>query len=187
MKERRLKDDYAVEISMDERGRDRRKAFYKGDYYRLNMDAAGRRAFFRTCAIQYALYLIFYLLYMLLSTPSTYCIYVLPFASAGIVPLAYWTLGMVGMLRSSERMTSVKKEKGVGRVMRSAMGCMVLLLMASVGDVIFLFRTAQRAQEVPGLALLLCMAVTALAGFRQAKEAYNGICVDQTRGEENGK
>ena len=187
MKERKLKDDFAVEVSMDERGRDRRKAFYRGDYYSLPFKAEERKAFFRRSIVMYAVYVLLYLIYMLLSTPSTYCIYVLPFASAGILPLAYWTLGMVGMLRAPHRMTSVQKEKGVGRVMRSSLGCMVLTMMAAVGDLIFLMRTADKTAEMPGLALLLCMAATALAALRHARAAYHELFVEQGRTEAKNK
>ena len=59
--------------------------------------------------------------------------------------------------------------------MRSALGCMVLLGMAALGDVVFLVVGGQALQELPGFALLVCCAVIGAGCFFRVKAAYNGM------------
>lgn len=177
MKERKYKEEYGIEMHIDDNGREKRVAVYKGDYYSLSLKPEERRALYRGSLIRLGIYLIFYLLYLLASSPSSYCIYVLPFASAALAPFAYWIMGMIAMMRAPEKMTSVHKEKGIGRVMRSSMGCMLLLLIACAGDLIFMLRSGEVMKEVPGFVLLACAAVTALAAMRQIKSVYQTIRV----------
>ena len=54
-----------------------------------------------------------------------------------------------------KRMTRVQKETGVGRVLRSAAGCAVLILAALAGVLVFLFSGGDAAREWPGALMLL--------------------------------
>lgn len=171
MKERKYKEDYRIEVTMDERGRDRRRAVYQGDDFYLP-ENAGR---LWTHAGMFAVYTALYLTYLLLNSPGSHCIYVLPIAACAVIPTAYWAMGLFAMLRAPKKMTSTQKEKGIGRVMRSAMGCMVLLLTACVGDVIFMIRSGNMALEIPAFVLILCAGITALGAFRHVKGVYNAI------------
>ena len=173
MKERKYKEDYRIEVTMDERGRDRRRAVYQGDDFYLPENT--RRGW--TYAGMLAVYAALYLAYMMLNSPGSHCIYVLPIAACAVIPSAYWTMGLISMLRAPQKMTSTQKEKGIGRVMRSAMGCMILLLTTCVGDVIFMARMGNWSAELPAFALLACAGMTALGAFRYVKGVYNAIRV----------
>ena len=173
MKERKYKEDYRIEVTLDERGRDRRRAVYQGDDFYLP-ENAGR---LWTHAGMFAVYAALYLAYLLLNSPGSYCIYVMPIAACAVIPSAYWSMGLISMLRAPQKMTSTQKEKGIGRVMRSAMGCMVLLLTACVGDVIFMARNGNCFAELPAFALLVCAGMAALGVFRYVKGLYNAIRV----------
>lgn len=175
MKERKFKNDYQIEVTMDEKGRDKRRAVYRGKWYQLDLSRAEKKqlGFFSIGAL--LLFAICYILYMKLSTPSSRCMYVLPVAAAGLMPAAYWIMGLYSMLRAPERMTSVQKEKGIGRVMRSAMGCMLMTGAAAAGDVIFLLSGNALRTEWPGLALLCCCALAGAGCFLRVKAIYNKI------------
>lgn len=175
MKERRLKEDYVLEEYIDERGREKRRSVYRGKWYRLAADAQGKKKLRLYSALGCACFAALYFLYMKLSTPSAWCMYVLPIAAAALIPLLYWAMGFVSMLRAPQVMTRVQRETGVGRVMRSAMGCMILLGTAAVGDVIFMICRANWAAEAPGFALLVCAAAVALSAFRYAKQHYDAV------------
>ena len=84
-------------------------------------------------------------------------------------------MGLFTLLRCPSPMIRTQREKGVGRVMRSALGCMVLLGMAALGDVVFLVVGGQALQELPGFALLVCCAVIGAGCFFRVKAAYNGM------------
>lgn len=187
MKERKYKGQYKLHTEMDEKGREKRVAVYQGDYYALDLTVEAKRAFFKRSLIVLAVFAVLYMAYLCLASPSSYCIYVLPFASAAMAPLVYCIMGMVSMLRAPQKMTSVQKEKGIGRVMRSFLGCMVLLFLASLGDLILMIRSQNANEEMIGFALLVCAAVTAVAGFRQTKEVYNHIrVISGGEGKKNG-
>ena len=175
MKERKYKEDYQIEVTMTDRGRDKRVAVYRGKWYSLNVTAKEKNLLRIFAVGAFVLFIIFYLLYMKLSTPSSRCMYVLPVAAAGLLPAAYWAMGLFTMLRAPERMTSVQKESGIGRVMRSGMGCMALTGIAAVGDVIFLFTGSALGEEWPGLMLLCCCALAGAGCFLRVKAAYDQI------------
>lgn len=173
MKERKYKEEYRIEVTMDQRGRDRRKAVYQGDDFYLP-ERAGKKWVYAGMLTAYAF---LYLFYMMLNSPGSHCIYVLPIAACAVIPSAYWAMGLFSMMRAPEKMTSTQKEKGIGRVMRSAMGCMILLLTACVGDVVFMIRSGKWTAELPAFSLLACAGITALGAFRHVKGIYDAIRV----------
>lgn len=177
MKERKYKEDYALEQYIDERGKEKRRAVYRGKWYRLRADAAEKKKLQLVSVLTCVAFAAVYLFYMKLSTPSAWCMYVLPVCAAGLIPLLYWAMGLFAMLRAPEKMTSIDKENGIGRVMRSAMGCMILMGTACVGDIIFMARSGNFTAEWPGFMLILCACIIALAGFRYVKDFYNHIQV----------
>ena len=177
LKERKLKEDYTLESYIDDRGREKRRAVYRGSWYTMGLDAHKKQKLTVTSIVLCALFAVLYIIYMKLSTPSAWCMYVLPIAAAGLIPLVYWGMGLFSMLRTPETMTRVQRETGIGRVMRSAMGCMILLFIAMVGDVIFMARNGNFAAEFPGFALLICAAMTAMYAFRFTKQHYDAIRV----------
>ncbi|MGN0971543.1 MAG: hypothetical protein ACI4OY_06275 [Aristaeellaceae bacterium] len=176
MKERKYKEDYRLETRITDRGREKRVAVYQGEWYAPGSDGDWRQA--RIFALGgFIAFLVCYAVYMRLSTPSAWCMYVLPVAAAGLIPALYWGTGLFALLRCPVPMIRTRREKGIGRVMRSSLGCMVLLGMATLGDVVFLITGGQALQELPGFALLACCAVIAAGCFFRVKAAYNGMKV----------
>lgn len=175
MKERKYKEEYVLESYVDERGREKRRAVYRGSYYHIAAQGEARKKLNLYAVGSCVLFVLFYLIYMKLSTPSAWCMYVLPVAAAALIPLYYWCMGLFSMLRAPEKMTRTQRENGIGRVMRSAMGCMILMFIALVGDVVFLARGASFSAEWPGFAVLLCAAMTATGAFRYVKGHYNAV------------
>lgn len=174
MKERRYKEDYGLETYFDEKGREKRRAVYKGEWFAP--DDRDVRFKYRA-PIPFALCAAAYLIYMKLNTPSGRCMYVLPLAACALIPLVYWAMGIVALWRNPDTLTRLQKETGPGRVLRSAVGCGVLLSMAVIGDLIFLFTSpaARQNGELPGLALLAIAAACALGGFIRARDMFNRI------------
>ncbi len=175
MKERKYKEDYGFATTMDHRGKEKREAVYRGNWYSYRgEEAAGRKAF--TSSLVHLLVCIgFYLLYMHLNTPSSRCMYVMPVAACALAPLAYWCMGLFSMRRNLKKMTRLEKENGVGRVLRSCVGCGVLVGLASIGDLLFvLFSLKGRWQEeIFGFAALLCFAMCAMGSFLRIRDTYH--------------
>ncbi|MGN0762317.1 MAG: hypothetical protein ACI4MK_02970 [Aristaeellaceae bacterium] len=174
MKERKYKEDYRLETRITDRGREKRVAVYQGEWYAPAGDEDWRQARGFSLGGLIA-FVLCYAAYMRLSTPSAWCMYVLPVAAAGLIPALYWGMGLFTLLRCPSPMIRTQREKGVGRVMRSALGCMVLLGMAALGDAVFLAVGGQATAELPGFALLVCCAVIGAGCFFRVKAAYNGM------------
>ncbi|MGN0746363.1 MAG: hypothetical protein ACI4ML_06805 [Aristaeellaceae bacterium] len=174
MKERKYKEDYRLETRLTDRGREKRVAVYQGEWYvpGNQQDWTQARRFGLGGWVALA---VCYAAYMRLSTPSAWCMYVLPVAAAGVIPALYWVMGLFALLRCPSPMIRTQREKGIGRVMRSSLGCMVLLGMAALGDVVFLAVGGQALSELPGFALLACCAAVSAGCFFRVKAAYNGM------------
>ena len=176
MKERKYKEDYGLEMRVDERGRERREAVYRGEWFAME-DESTKRGLVVCSGTAATLFAVLYLLYLEWNTPSTRCIYVFPIAACALAPLAYWIMGVWSMAHAPEKMTRVQKEKGVGRVLRSAVSCAALILMACVGDVIYMLAGLKEnaKAEWTGFALLMCCAAAALGCFVRVRDTYRRI------------
>lgn len=175
VKERKYKEDYILESYIDEKGREKRRAVYRGDWFSLaEADRKPVRIQATACA---AVFAAAYLGYMKLTPPSANCMYVLPIAACAVIPLLYWLMGTFSMWRAPEKMTRLQKESSIGRVLRSAVGCAALVGMACLGDVFFLLNSGkgQLTQELPGLILLLAALAAALGCFLRARDVFDRI------------
>ena len=175
MKERKYKEDYGIKMFVDDRGRERRKAVYRGEWFHLPAEA--RKSLVRWAGGCAAVFAALYLLYMEVNSPSTRCMYVFPLAACALPCFVYWVMGLWTLWRAPEKMTRVQKEKGVGRVLRSAVACAVFMFMAGIGDLVFMcvnFERHARA-EWPSFGLIVCAACVAFKAFLDAREADSRI------------
>ena len=177
MKERKYKEDYGFRTYIDDRGREKREAVYQGEYFRYAAGAEEKKKSLLFAAICAGLFLIFYFIYMKLNTPSAYCMYVLPLAACALIVLVYWLMGIFSMWRAPEKMTRLQKENGIGRVLRSSVGCGVVLTIACIGDIIYMLFSLRGSftKEIPGFAMLCCAAMAAVGCFVRIRETYNRI------------
>lgn len=185
MKERKYKEDYSLRSFVTAQGKEKREPVYQGDYFRFAEGTAEKSRVFRFSFLCAALFAAFYFLYLSLNTPSSRCMYVLPVAACALAPLAYWLMGLYALYRAPEKMTRLQKENGSGRILRSATGCMMLLGIGCIGDLIFMLSAGQQqwGQELPGFALLCCCTIAAMGCFWRIRESYNRII---TLGNEKG-
>ena len=176
MKERKYKEDYKLITRIDpDTGREKRVAEYVGKYYRIPMEAAALKRFMLACIGLFALSFLTLAVYIMLNSPSSYCMYVMPIAAIALFPLLYWGMGLYSMWRAPEKMTSVQKETGVGRVLRSALGCMIFPALACIGDIVFLCLGGDFAGEWLALLMMAASAVSAGMCFVQARRVFNSI------------
>ena len=174
MKERKYKEDYGFETYFDNKGREKRRAVYKGEWFTMDKRDENLRV---RALFPFILCAAAYLVYMRLNTPSGRCMYVLPVAACALIPLVYWAIGLFTLWRIPGKMTRLQKETGPGRLLRSSVGCSVLLSIACVGDIIFMLAspTARQNGEITGFIFLAIAAASAMGGFIRARESYNRI------------
>ena len=164
MKERKLKEDWRLEQRIAENGKEERVPVYTGTYYMLS--AEKKRRLFVPVLICFLAFILSGLAFLLLGRAGTYCMYVLPVFLCGLIPAAYWAMGLAGMMTSPAKMTSVQKEKGICRAFRSALGCAVLSGMAAVGDAVLILRAAPVGEWVDTVLLAVCCAFSSAAFLR---------------------
>ena len=174
VKERKYKEDYGFETYFDDKGREKRRAVYRGEWHSLGK---GNENFRIRALIPFLLCAASYLIYMKLNTPGGRCMYVLLPAACGLIPLVYWAMGLFTLWRCPEKMTRLQCESGPGRVLRSAVGAGILLGAACIGDIIFMLASpaARESGELAGFAALAISAACALGGFIRAREVYRRI------------
>lgn len=180
MKERKLKEEYRLETRLDTRtGKPKQIPVYMGDDYHLGGET-DRRRLLSDCLVWLAALMICWFGYLMINSPSSRCIYVLPFASCASIPMLYAGIGAVNALRAPRKMTRLQQETGIARLMRSHLGCAIFLTLALVGDAVFLLLGGGRA-ELPGAALLALAAAAAWTGFARVKRICKGITVQPGR------
>ena len=163
MKARRYKEQYRIRTGIDPKsGRERRMAQYAGQYCAFpagTPDAKGRAL---RLAVPIALYWLLALAYLKTAGATGRCIYALVPYLLGLFPGVYALMGLFAMVRAPKRMTVVQRENGVGRALRSALGCGVFAALGTLGAIVCLCadRLWAGAWHEP-----LLMAASAAAGF----------------------
>ena len=165
MKEKKYMNDWETSVSLDEKtGRDRRTPVYRGTWSVQSPE--GRKTALLLSGAGCLGFWFCFVLYMLLDFPGTRVLYVfLPLALA-VFPGAYWIMGLYSLARAPLKMTRVQREKSLGRMRRCAVGAAVFCFVASVGDLILLFRRGTFDGEGPGFLLLLAADAVCLLSAR---------------------
>lgn len=187
MKERKYKDDYAIHTTFSDKGREQQNVVYQGEYFRFEGGTQEKYRSLRWSLGCAGIFFLSYLIYMKLNTPSSRCIYVMPIAAVALIVFIYWLMGLAALFRCPDQMTRLQKENSMGRILRSSIGCALLLGMACVGDIIYMLVSLkeQVSAEFPGFALLCCAAIAALSSFLRIREVYGKISVCSKKGEES--
>ena len=161
MKERKYKEDWVNETRFDEKtGREKRVPVYRGDWYHLSGDRTKRKLLLEAL-LPWIGFVALILAYYKLNFPGATVLYVFLPAAFSLFPALYWILGVAGLFRTEEKMTRLRKENGIGRILRSAAGCTVCAFAAILGDIVFLLAGSQAGKEWPGTLMLVLASVLA--------------------------
>lgn len=172
MKERRFKDQYRIVTDVDPRtGRPREVAEYAGEYYSLPQP--GRQA--GRILPWILLYWAAALAYLSTSRATGRCMYALVPFMLGLFPGCYAAMGLWALWHTPERMTVVQREKGLGRVLRSALGCCAFGAAGAVGCSVYL--SLNHLWAAGWHEPVLCALASAAAGvaFAGCRKAWNAL------------
>ena len=174
MKERKLKEDYGLQTQIDEKGREKQVPVYRGEWFILK-EKSSKSALY-SLVPGCLLFLIPLIIYLFGASPSTYCLYVLIPAIAALLPAVYLAGGLFRMYGAPSPMTKLRKETGIGRVLRSSFGCMLLTGAALAGDLIFLLLNSDaRNSEWACACLFLLSFAGILMVFVRSRKIWHGI------------
>ena len=174
LKERKYKREFRTVTRIDPKtGRERRAAEYTGDWYRFASGSpAGRAA---GLAPWMAGVWIALLIYLKTARATGRCMYALLPAIMGLFPAVYGAMGLFALSRSPERMTVVQRENGIGRVMRSGLGCGLLAGIAAAGCALYLSLNGLWAGGFCEFILNAAASACGWAGFTAARRGYDAM------------
>lgn len=173
MKERKYRDSYRIVTDVNPlTGKAREVAEYAGDYFRLPVGAARRRA---AVAAGIGVYWLLALAYLRLSPVTGRCMYALVPFMLGLLPGLYALMGLWAALRAPQRMTVVEKENGPGRLVRATLGCGVFAAAGAAGCAVFLTVSGQWAAGWMEPVLCAGASAAAWAAFAVSRQIYQGI------------
>ena len=163
MKERKYKEDWINETQVDEKGKEKTVPVYRGALFALPPGQTKQRLVLYAL-LPWAGYLLLLILYFRLNFPGSRILYIFLPAGLSLFPCVYWIMGIWELFRAPQKMTRIRKETGIGRILRSAAACMVLACAALLGETVFLLSGGDAAREWPGtLMLAACAALAACA------------------------
>ena len=176
MKQRKYKEAYRIVSHTDARtGRERRDAEYTGAHYRFPEGSpAPRRRALRLAPVL-AVYWLAALAWLKTAGITGRCVYALPPFLLGLFPGAYSLMGLVSMLRAPERMTVVQRETGVGRLMRSGLGCGIFSAVGAVGGVVCVSVAGRWGDSWHEPLLTSLAAAAGFFAFRLARRDYRAL------------
>ncbi|MBR1708763.1 MAG: hypothetical protein IJ719_08045 [Clostridia bacterium] len=161
MKEHRYVDDWVNEVTFDEKGRERRVPVYRGDYFVYDSQDEKPKRLKYALAI-FAAYVLFLMLYFCIDLYGTRVMAVFLPMGVSLFPALYWGIGAFSILREPPKMTRAEKEKGPGRILRSAGACMMLMVIAAVADLVMALMGGYFVKELPGILLLAAASLAAI-------------------------
>lgn len=161
MKERRYVDDWVNEIEIDDKGRERQIPKYRGEYFVYDV-RDGKPERLKYALSLFAAYVLCLLVYFCIDLYGTRVLAVFMPMGVSLFPALYWGIGAFSILREPEKMTRAEKEKGPGRILRSAGACMMLMVIAAVADLVTALMGGYFAKELPGILLLAAASLAAI-------------------------
>ena len=179
MKERKYKEDWINETRVDDQGRERRVPVYKGSFFALRRGQEKKKLLLSALLPWFA-YLVLVILYFRLDFPGARVMYIFLPAALSLFPCLYWAMGIWTLYRMPDRMTRLQKENGIGRVLRSSVGCAIFSSAALIGEIIFLLTGGNTTREWPGVLMLLAADMSALFTLRAFRTVHNQLTEERS-------
>ncbi len=158
-------DDYETESTVDETGRERRKAVYRGKYFEVNLDQAGIAAFKKASLILFASIAVFHVAGGFIANQGMYQFYIaLPYVMA-FFPLLYMAAGIFRL--PTEKRPYRRDEVGLSfeRAKNASLLALVMLAAGVVGEVFFILLTAGKSELLGEFLYLLTASLTTALVF----------------------
>lgn len=152
---KRYADDYETIITMDERGREKKKAVYRGSYYHIAADEIEITKFKRNSLLLIVGITIFHFAGGFVSNPGMYAFYIgLPYALI-FLPLYFMIAG--GLRLPKEKRKFRRDEIGLSyeRIRKSNLFSLIFLGVVFLGEIVFLIWFAREGRTLEILFLII--------------------------------
>ncbi|MEN8240803.1 MAG: hypothetical protein ABFS17_02690 [Chloroflexota bacterium] len=138
MVRKKYSDDYEVVVKEDEKGREKRTAVYRGDYFEVDLDQKGIVQFKNTCLLLISLIIVFHIGAGFVTTQGANQFYIsLPYAFV-YFPMIYLADSIWRCPKENRKFT--RKEIGLSyeRIKTTSHIVLSFLLIGIAGEIIFL-------------------------------------------------
>jgi hypothetical protein len=173
---KRYADDYETVMKTDEKGREKKIAVYRGDYFECSLDQAGLGTFKRKSRVFLGLAAVLHISGGFINNQGMFQFYVaLPYVFA-FFPLMYMAAGVLRLPKEKRKYRRDEMGLSFDRIKLNSRGLLFFLGMGTIGEILFLvFGTVsgQRLLEYWYLALEMMTAAAVYLLIRLQKQ----ICV----------
>ncbi|MCB2179490.1 hypothetical protein KQH54_00035 [bacterium] len=138
MSMKRFKEDYKLVSTTDERGREKLKPVYRGDYYEVSLDEHGLLLFKRYCFLLFVAIAVLHIGAGFLNNPGMYQFYVvIPYAII-FFPLYFLAEGIVRVPKEKRKYRREEVELSFGHMKTASKALLILFPIVAVGELVFL-------------------------------------------------
>lgn len=135
---KKYKDDYELVSTTDERGREKLKPVYRGDYYEVSLDKRGLLLFKRYCFLLVAAITGLHVAAGFLNNPGMYQFYIaLPYVLI-YLPLFYLAAGTYRIPKEKRKYRREEVEMSFGHMKTASKALLILFGIGVIGEIIFL-------------------------------------------------
>jgi len=146
MIKRRYIEDYEIEVTLDEKGREKKSLKYRGPHYDVSFTGLSFQGYKQTSFLLFAGLVITHVFSGFAANQGMYQLYVaLPYAIA-FLPLFFLGLGLLELPKKHLKIQRDEMEQSFKRIAITSGFTLVLLVVAILGEVIYLIINHSYAQ-----------------------------------------
>lgn len=162
---KRFKEDYELVPTKDERGREKLKAVYRGNYFELSLDEHGLLLFKRYGLLLVGAIAVLHITAGFLNNLGMYQFYIaLPYAAI-FLPLFYLGGGVLRLPKEKRKYRRDEVELSVGHMKTASKALLVLFAIVVVGEIAFILFAANQGNLMQELLFLAAEMFCALAVY----------------------
>lgn len=182
MAKKRYEDDYETVVTTDEKGREKKTAAYRGDYFELSLDEDGIVKFKRNCLLLVAVIALLHIGGGFVGNRGMYQFYVaLPYVLS-FFPLTYLAEGILRLPKEKHKLRRDEVGLSFDRIRTASTVLLVFLGTGVIGEIAFLLFSAEKngfTLEYRYLALEALAAAAVYLIIRLRKHIHVQTCSDQ--------
>jgi len=176
MPTKRFEDDYETIITIDEKGKEKKSAVYRGAYFDLALDEEGILRFRRNCFLLLAAIAVLHISAGFVNNPGMYQFYIaLPYVIA-FFPMLFMAMSVMRLPKEKRKFRRDEIGLSFDRMKTSNIILMIFLGIGVLGEIIFLLFVSVVNQNVLEY-LYLSFEVPAATGIYYFISLQKKICI----------
>ena len=165
MARKKYSDDYELVITEDEKGREKRTAVYRGDYFEVELDREGFTKFKKTCLLLIAAIFIIHIGGGLINTQGMYQFYIsLPYVFV-FFPLLYLTESVFRLPKEKRKFRREEIGRSYEQLKTTSIITISFLAFTILGEILFIIFSPEKIYIGLELLFLVLEIIVGIAVF----------------------